>query len=88
MCFSVAQITKMLAGGAAGTAAWVTNVSKEYEQVLMSSPQPTGQERLVLPGHRVPGVRFLSQEGGGLVAGHLRTAGQNHEEFPAVLTYK
>ncbi|CAL8276692.1 unnamed protein product [Merluccius merluccius] len=29
-------ITKKLAGGAAGTAAWVTNVGNEYGQVLMS----------------------------------------------------
>ena len=36
MCFSVAQITKKLAGAAAGTAAWVTNVGNEYGQVLMS----------------------------------------------------
>ena len=36
MCFSVAQITKKLAGGAAGTAAWVTNVGNEYGQVLVS----------------------------------------------------
>ena len=30
------QITRKLAGGAAGTAARVTNVGKEYGQVLMS----------------------------------------------------
>ena len=36
MCFSVAQITKKLAGAAAGTAAWVTNVGNEYGQVLVS----------------------------------------------------
>lgn len=32
----VLQITKKLAGAAAGTAAWVTNVGNEYGQVLMS----------------------------------------------------
>ena len=35
-CHRVTQITKKLAGGAAGTAAWVTNVGNEYGQVLMS----------------------------------------------------
>ncbi|KAF1376137.1 hypothetical protein PFLUV_G00227580 [Perca fluviatilis] len=33
---STKKITKKLAGGAAGTAAWVTNVGNEYGQVLMS----------------------------------------------------
>ncbi|CAL8332725.1 unnamed protein product [Merluccius merluccius] len=33
---STKKITKRLAGGAAGTAAWVTNVGNEYGQVLMS----------------------------------------------------
>ncbi|KAM9341602.1 uncharacterized protein ABDE67_015265 [Symphorus nematophorus] len=33
---STKKMTKKLAGGAAGTAAWVTNVGNEYGQVLMS----------------------------------------------------
>lgn len=36
LCAAVLQVTKKLAGGAAGTAAWVTNVGNEYGQVLMS----------------------------------------------------
>src|SRR4029434_6424987 len=36
MCFSVGQVTKKLAVGAAGTAPWITNMGNEYGQVLMS----------------------------------------------------
>lgn len=35
-CFVCVQVTKKLAGAAAGTAAWVTNVGNEHGQVLMS----------------------------------------------------
>lgn len=53
---SFKQVTRKLAGAAAGTAAWVTNVGNEHGQVLMSVLTAAEGHRLLPMAHQPAGV--------------------------------
>ncbi|CAL8354833.1 unnamed protein product [Merluccius merluccius] len=83
-------ITKKLAGGAAGTAAWVTNVGNEYGQVLMSVltaaegvglvDMAAGVMRRYREGGELIGVEYLFSQMGAVLQQELSDPDAEEEE--------